>query len=88
MKILICTNQRHAPNPHSCGNSRSIEMASRLEDGIRQAGLDISVERVACLSMCANGPNISLMPDGKTWQRVDMQKIDEILDFLRGRTAN
>ena len=84
MKILVCTQQRHAPNPHSCGNGGGIEIATRLEEAIRQAGLDVVVERSACMSMCVNGPNIRLIPEGKNWHRVDMQKIDGILDFLQG----
>lgn len=85
MKLLVCTQQRHAPNPHSCGNGGSTAIAKHLEDAIRQAGLEVIVERSACMSMCVNGPNIRLLPVGKTWHRVDPQKIDEIVAFLQGQ---
>lgn len=61
-----------------------MEIAALLAEAIQQAGLDIIVEQSACLSMCINGPNIRLLPEGKNWQRVDMQKIDEILAFVQG----
>lgn len=84
MKLLVCTHQRHAPNPHSCGNGGGNEIASRLEEAIDQAGLDTLVLRSPCMSMCAQGPNVHLLPTGKTWHQVDRRKIDEIVDFLQG----
>ena len=83
MKLLVCTMQRHAPNPHSCGNSGGIALATGLEEAILEAGLDIIVERTACMSMCANGPNIRLLPQGKTWHRMEVQRLDEVIDTLR-----
>jgi len=84
MKLLVCTQLRHAPNPHSCGNGGGVEIAARLETALQQAGLDVVVERSTCMSLCVNGPNVRLLPEGKSWQRVDRQKIDEILAFVQG----
>jgi (2Fe-2S) ferredoxin len=82
-KLLICTQQRHAPNLHSCGNGGGIDVATRLENAIRQAGLDVSIERTTCMSKCASGPNVKLLPEGTVWERVDLQKVNEILDVLK-----
>ena len=84
MKLLVCTQERHAPNPHSCANGGGLSIAIRLEEVIGLAGLEVTVERSSCMSMCVNGPNIRLLPEGKNWHRVDMQKIDEILEFVQG----
>lgn len=81
-KLFVCTQLRHAPNPHSCGNSGSNEIATRLEQAIRQSGLAIEVERTACMSMCVKGPNIRLFPAGKNWHQVDVKAVDEIVVFL------
>lgn len=81
-KLFVCTQLRHAPNPHSCGNSGSDEIATRLEQAIRQSGLAVEVERTSCMSMCVNGPNVRLLPTGKNWHRVDAKAVDEIVVFL------
>ncbi len=83
MKLLVCTHKRYAPNPHSCGNSGGLDIAARLEAAIHLAGLNVSVERTACMSKCANGPNVKLLPDGTVWERVDLGTVDEILDILK-----
>lgn len=83
MKLLVCTQQRYAPNPHSCGVG-NIELVTMLRQAIRQAGLDVVVEPTSCMSMCANGPNVRLLPEGKNWHHVDLQKTDEIIRFLQG----
>jgi len=83
MKLLACTHIRHAPNPHSCGNGGGLEIVTQLADAVRIAGLDVIVEQTACMGMCVNGPTVRLLPDGKNWHRVDMQKIGEILEFVK-----
>lgn len=84
-KLLVCTQLRHAPNPHSCGLVGSHVLAERLEREIRNSRLEITVEQSACMGMCQNGPNVRLLPDGKNWHRVGMQDVGSILDFLRNR---
>jgi len=83
MKLFVCTQLRHPPNPHSCGNSGSHTMAMRLEEAMRQAGLSVAVERTSCMSMCINGPNVRLLPAGKTWHRVDDMAVGEIVAFCK-----
>lgn len=86
MKLLVCTQLRHTPNPHSCGNSGSPATAARLEEAVRQAGLPVVVERSPCMSMCVNGPNVRLLPAGKTWHRVNEKAIDEIVTYCIQQT--
>lgn len=83
MKLIVCTMQRHAPNPHSCGNSGGLEIAQRLEQAIAEQGLLVSLERVRCLSLCQKGPNVQLLPEGKNWHGVDQGKVGEIVDYLK-----
>ena len=61
-----------------------MEIASRLEIAIAQTGLNLTVERIACMSMCVNGPNVRLLPIGKNWHQVDRHKIGDIIDFVHG----
>lgn len=81
-KLIVCTQLRHAPNPHSCGNSGSHEIATRLEQAIRQSGLAVKVERTSCMSMCVKGPNVRLLPAGMNWHEVDVKTVEKIIAFL------
>jgi (2Fe-2S) ferredoxin len=83
MKLLVCTLRRHAPNPHSCGNGGGSALADRLAAAMHEMALDVAVERVPCMSLCAQGPNVRLLPEGITWNRVDVQRIEEILTFVK-----
>lgn len=85
MKLIICTMQRQAPNPHSCGNGGGLEVASKLEQEIVAAGLCVSLERKACLGICLKGPNVQLLPEGKFWHGVSIRDMGEIVAYLKQR---
>lgn len=85
MKLIVCTMQRHAPNPHSCGNGGGIEIASKLEQGIAEAGLCVPLERKACLGMCLKGPNVQTLPEGESWHEVGLGDVEEIVAYLKQR---
>ena len=87
MKLLVCTQKRHAPNPHSCGNSGSESLADLLENALLAAGMEFTVERSPCMSMCVNGPNIRLLPEGKNWHRVGTREVDEIVAYLQQKNS-
>lgn len=82
-KLLVCTQLRHPPNPHSCGNSGSHALIPQLEQALQKAGVSIVVEASACMSMCIKGPNVRLLPAGKTWHQVNDQAVDEIVAFCK-----
>jgi len=82
-KLLVCTQLRHPPNPHSCGNSGSRALIPQLQELLREAGASIEVEASACMSMCIHGPNTKLLPIGKTWHHVDGQALGEIVAFCK-----
>lgn len=87
MKLMVCTLQRHAPNPHSCGNGGGVEIAAQLEREIAESGLLVQVERIACLGMCLKGPNVQLLPEGRNWHAVHLGHVGEIVACLKQRDA-
>lgn len=52
-----------------------------------EAGLCIPLERVSCLGMCLQGPNVQLLPDGKNWHAVSPGAVEEIVAHLKRRNA-
>lgn len=83
MKLVVCTMQRYAPNPHSCGNGGGLEIAETLEREVSAMELPVAVERIACLGMCQKGPNVQLLPDGKNWHGVSLGNVGEIVAHLK-----
>ena len=78
-KIVVCTNRRANPAQPSCGARGGEIIAERLEQRIRQAGLDIAVERFPCLGRCELGPNARLAPAGKFLCELDPDQLENAM---------
>jgi (2Fe-2S) ferredoxin len=83
MKLIVCTMQRHAPNPHSCGNGGALEIAAKLERELTEAEIFVTLERIGCFGACLKGPNVQLLPEGKMWHEVDIETVEEIVDHIK-----
>lgn len=81
--LLVCVQKRHPPNPHSCGNSGSEALVTKLRHALEKAGVAVEVEASYCMSLCAVGPNVRLLPEGKTWHRMDEGRVDEIVAYCQ-----
>lgn len=86
-KIVVCTNHRANPAQPSCAARGGEVIAERLEKYIRQAGLEIAVERFPCLGRCELGPNARLAPAGKFLCELDPDHLEaamaEVMRFSR-----
>jgi len=83
MKLVVCTLQRYAPNPHSCGNSGGLAIAETLERELIDSGLSVPLEHVACFGACLKGPNVRLLPTGKSWHGVNINDAAEIIAYIK-----
>ncbi|MGY1488948.1 (2Fe-2S) ferredoxin domain-containing protein [Methylobacillus pratensis] len=83
MKLLVCTKTRPSPNQDSCGHLGGEALFLKLQDALKSAQPPIEVEAVACMGMCSEGPNVHMIPIGKTWHHVNEQDIPEIVDFCK-----
>ncbi|HZV61189.1 MAG TPA: (2Fe-2S) ferredoxin domain-containing protein [Methylophilaceae bacterium] len=81
-RLLICMQQRYAPNPVCCANHGSKELKQALGNRLEQAGLAVEITESGCLGMCGMGPNLKLEPTGKVWNRVAHDMLDEVVQFL------
>lgn len=82
MKLIVCTMQRYAPNPHSCGNGGGLEIATKLEQELAEGGLSIPLERIGCLGACLRGPNVQFLPEGKGWHGVGIDDVEAIVAYI------
>ena len=77
--IFVCENER--PAGDCCGAAgRNIREA--LKELVKEKRLsgDIRVSRSGCLDVCAEGPNVLLMPDNIWFQHVGEKDVPRILE--------
>jgi len=83
MKVLtVCINVRKPPFA-SCGARGSVALKEALERGIRERGLDVELQTIACLGKCDIGPNARLSPGNHWFNRIAdaeevLKKLEEI----------
>ncbi len=80
--FAICINMRFQADQPSCAGRGSEDIADALERGIKDRGIDIVLERLRCFGLCAQGPNLRLIPGGNFHHRVTMADVPALLDML------
>ncbi len=77
--IFVCENKKEAGE--CCGGKNSEVLRETLKKAIKQMGLDdrIRVSRTGCLDVCAQGPNVLLMPDNIWFKQVKEGDLQEII---------
>ena len=79
--LIICVNRRLGDQP-CCAARGGVEQADRLEDAIAERRLDVKVERVHCLGVCARGPNMRLAPGGAFFFGVLADDIPAVIERI------
>ena len=76
--IFVCENEREEGKCCSPDGSKLREL---LKKTIKEKGLAgrIRVSRAGCLDVCAEGPNVLLMPDNRWFSHVEEKDIPEII---------
>lgn len=69
-----------------CISSSSPLIIAALEKEIKERGLQdsVMVKQVGCMGLCAEGPIVSIKPDGILYKTVTPDDVPEILDSLGG----
>lgn len=83
-QIIICMQQRYAPNPVCCVNHGSQALKGLIEDELERHALQVEVVVSGCMGMCLKGPNIKLMPEGRVWNAAGASQVNEMMDLLIG----
>ena len=67
----------------SCLSTRSHEILIGLGERIADAGItDVSIKRVGCIGLCADGPLVRIPETGETFRRVRPDDLGAIVDTL------
>ena len=77
--LFVCENKRDAGD--FCGAAGE-RLRERLKEEVKKRGLasQIRVSRTGCLDVCAEGPNVLLMPDDLWFKKVNESDLEEILN--------
>lgn len=88
--LFVCCNEREKGEA-ACANRGSAELQKKLKDYMKSKGLQdrVRVARSLCLGLCAQGPNLCVMPENVWYSGVTEQDLDAIqrqwIDPLEGR---
>ncbi len=69
-----------------CSASQSLEITKNLEQAIKAAGLQdtVEVQKVGCLGLCGRGPMIQIDPYNIMYEQVTLEQASSIVDALNG----
>ena len=87
--LFVCTNRREDDNPKgSCAQKGSEEVAKRLKDALKGAGIAGRVRACtsSCLDLCETGISIVQEPEHVAYGRVTLDDVDAIVEAA-GRGA-
>lgn len=76
--LFVCENEREEGR---CCSPEGSKLRELLKDRVKKSGLagKVRVSRTGCLDVCAEGPNVLLMPDNLWFKGVGEHDIDSIL---------
>ncbi len=76
--FLVCENERES---EACCMPQGTVIRQALKDLVKSEGLakKIRVSRAGCLDVCAEGPNVLLMPDNIWFKKVTIGDIQGML---------
>ena len=80
--VFVCENEKPG---QSCCMPQGSAIRQRLKERIQESGLAarIRVSRSGCLDVCADGPNVLLMPDGVWFRNVKEDDVEKIFEVLQ-----
>ena len=78
--IFVCENERETGQ---CCAPEGLHLRELLKNQVKERGLSnkVRVSRSGCLDVCADGPNVLLMPDNIWFKRVNESNVDEIIQL-------
>jgi (2Fe-2S) ferredoxin len=78
--IFVCCNERE-PGEDACANRGSAALQKELKAMVKDRGFKgrVRVSRSMCFGLCAEGPNICIMPDNIWYRNVSRADLSAIM---------
>ncbi|MBI4566134.1 MAG: (2Fe-2S) ferredoxin domain-containing protein [Planctomycetes bacterium] len=79
--LFVCCNERE-PGEAACANRGSVELQKRLKAYVKEKNFKgrIRISRAMCFGLCAEGPNICVMPDNVWYHHVGPDDVPAIIE--------
>ena len=79
--LTVCVNVRPENGISiSCGPRGGADIHEAIKAEIARRGLDIGVETIKCLGLCARGPNVRLAPGNSWFHGVRLSDVPDLVD--------
>ena len=86
--FTVCVNQRAETFVPSCGRSGALDLVPQLQNAFAERGLEVDFQTIACLGLCAKGPNARLAPANSWFHRIRPEDVPEIVDSVERALAD
>jgi (2Fe-2S) ferredoxin len=80
--VTVCINDRDERFAPCCGRHGGPQILDAVREGLAQRGLDVDVQTIRCLGLCAKGPNLRVAPSGSLYQQIAVEEIPALIDAL------
>jgi NADH:ubiquinone oxidoreductase subunit E len=80
--LTVCVNQRKETFVQSCGRDGAQDILAGLRAEISRRGLNIDLQTIACLGLCAKGPNARVAPSNTWFHKIRPSEVGLLLDSL------
>jgi (2Fe-2S) ferredoxin len=86
--VTVCINDRDERFAPCCGRHGGPEILSAIREGVAQRQLDVDVQTIQCLGLCAKGPNLRVTPSGSLYQFMAVGDVPAFIDALEREIAS
>lgn len=80
--VTVCINDRDERFAPCCGRHGGPEIVAALQSAVNARGLDVDIQTIKCLGLCAKGPNLRVAPSGSLYHAMTVDDVPTVVDAL------
>jgi (2Fe-2S) ferredoxin len=86
--VTVCVNDRDERFAPCCGRHGGPEIVTAIREAVAGRKLDVDVQTIQCLGLCAKGPNIRVTPSGSLYHAMNVGDVPAFMDSLEREMAS
>ena len=80
--VTVCINDRDERFAPCCGRHGGPESVAALRAAVTDRALDVDVQTINCLGLCAKGPNLRIAPSGSLYHALTVDDVPAVVEAL------